>query len=260
MLEEDLQKFWDAEKFATSWIISSGYLEDTLARIKSFAAKIMDAGQLPIDNNPDFFICKKEDTKSITISQVRSLQDFLSTTPAVSSYKFGIIMEADLMNNNSQNCCLKILEEPPRNTFLFLLSSEPSNLKATIKSRCHKLYLKDESRGQAPASYNEFIDKISNLNSSQKINYLKGIALKAKESEWEEFCNNSVHLMSSLNKHILDSNYKISNEEALYLESRRFIKKDIESRLEKVQKLVKDEKDFDLDKKHMGILILECLG
>jgi hypothetical protein len=31
------------------------------------------------------------------------------------------------------------------------------------------------------------------------------------------------------------------------------------SKLEKVQKLIKDADDFDLDKRHIGILITECL-
>lgn len=259
MLKEKLEQFWESGKFATSWIISSNNISGTLSNIKSFAEKVMKAGKLPIDNNPDFYILSKEDTKSITVSQVRNLQDFLSTTPAVSEYKFGIIMEAELMNNNSQNCCLKILEEPPKNTFLFLLTSESSNLKATIKSRCHKLNLAKNNLDEISESYNDFINKISTSNISQKINYLKSISLKAKESDWEDFCKNSLRLILSLNKHSLDPNYKLSSQEESFLKLRRSLQNNLHKRLEKIKNLIDDEKKFDLDKKHVGILILECL-
>lgn len=259
MLEDKLQTFWKSGKFATSWIISSHDLEASLIQIKNFAQTIMNAGNLPIANNPDFLTVQKEETKSITISQVRELQSFLSTTKAVSDYKFAVIMEADLMNNNSQNCCLKILEEPPKNTFLFLLSKEPTNLSATIKSRCHKLNLNNGSLERKDDSYSEFIDKISTSNTNKKISYLKDISTKAKESDWEAFCKNSLNLILSLHKHNLDPNFNLNNEESRYLESRGFLKKNLGQRVEKVQTLIRDEEKFDLDKKHIGILILECL-
>ena len=259
MLEDKLHSFWKSGKFATSWIISSDNLDVSLTEIKNFARSVMNAGNLPIDNNPDFFKVQREDTKSITIDLIRNLQDFLSTTPAVSEYKFGIIMEANLMHNNASNCCLKILEEPPKNTFLFLLTDEPANLMATIKSRCHKLYLRQDNLISAGISYEKFIKEISAFNTDKKINYLKTISTKTKESQWEEFCKNSVHLILNLHKHNLDQNIPLSEGEYSYLNSRRSIRNNLGERPERVQRLVKDEQEFDLDKKHVGILILECL-
>lgn len=260
MLKEKLSQFWKSGKFATSWIVSSSNLENSLKHIKNFANEIMNVGNLPIDNNPDFFTVRQGDTKHITVDLIRDLQDFLSTTPAVSDYKFAVIMDADLMNHNSSNCCLKILEEPPKNTFLFLLTSEPTNLSATIKSRCHKLYLNYDNSTQITESYNEFIEIISKSNISQKISYLKGISLKAKEKQWAEFCKNSMHLILSLYKHNLDPQIKLSDEEYSYINAREFLKKDLDKRVEKVRNLIQDEQQFDLDKKHIGILILECLS
>ena len=89
--------------------------------------------------------------------------------------------------------------------------------------------------------------------------YLKDISPKAKAHDWEEFCKNSMNLLLSLHKHNLDPNFSLSNEESKYLESRRFLKKDLGKRVEKMQNLIRDEEQFDLDKKHVGILMLECL-
>lgn len=259
MLEKKLQEFWDVNKFATSWIISSSNLDDALESIKSFAHNIMQVGNLPIDNNPDFHIVKKEDTKSITIDQVRKLQDFLSTTPAVCDYKFAVIFEADLMNNNASNCCLKILEEPPRNTYLFLLSNEPTNLSATIKSRCHKLHVDYENLHGVNDSYNDFIEKLSKPNISQKMTYLKDISAKQNLSDWESFCQNSMHLLLQIQKNKLDSNIKLTPLESDYLNRTNLSNIDLDNRIEKVKNMVRDSNQFELDKKHMGLLILECL-
>jgi hypothetical protein len=39
MLDEKLQEFWDAKKFATSWIISSNNLEESLEANQKFCSK-----------------------------------------------------------------------------------------------------------------------------------------------------------------------------------------------------------------------------
>jgi len=47
-----------------------------------------------------------------------------------------ILSGVDVMNKESANAMLKTLEEPPANTFLFLLSDRPQAVLPTIASRC----------------------------------------------------------------------------------------------------------------------------
>ena len=49
--------------------------------------------------------------------------------------KVFIIDEAELLDANSQNAMLKTLEEPPPQTYIFLITSQPDRLLATIRSR-----------------------------------------------------------------------------------------------------------------------------
>ena len=104
-----------------------------------------------LENNthPNISILKKEfDEKSkkiknfITIDQIRKLNQFSRETSINNTIpKFILIDSADDLNNNAANALLKILEEPKKNTFFFLLSHQPSVLLATIKSRCFKINL-----------------------------------------------------------------------------------------------------------------------
>jgi DNA polymerase-3 subunit delta' len=112
MLQNILQEFWDANKFATSWIIGTNNPDKTLQNIKEFVEVVIDVKGLSIDNNPDFKLVERKDTKYIAVDQIRELQQFLYTTSTVGEYKFAVINEAQLMNNNAANSCLKILEEP----------------------------------------------------------------------------------------------------------------------------------------------------
>ena len=61
------------------------------------------------------------------------------------SYKGGnrviIIRDAENMTVQAQNSLLKILEEPPRNTYFLLTSSHPEQLLTTVKSRCREIKL-----------------------------------------------------------------------------------------------------------------------
>lgn len=51
--------------------------------------------------------------------------------------KVFIIDEAELLDDVGQNALLKTLEEPPAQTWFFLIASQPDELLPTIRSRCH---------------------------------------------------------------------------------------------------------------------------
>ncbi|MCY3769134.1 MAG: DNA polymerase III subunit delta' [Gammaproteobacteria bacterium] len=72
----------------------------------------------------------------INIDQVRLLIERFSTFSHISGTKVALIHPADRMNMNTANALLKLLEEPPDNSVLILVTSEPGRLPATIRSRC----------------------------------------------------------------------------------------------------------------------------
>ncbi len=52
-----------------------------------------------------------------------------------------VIANAENMTVQAQNCLLKILEEPPQNTYFFITSAHPELLLTTVKSRCRPVKL-----------------------------------------------------------------------------------------------------------------------
>ncbi|MBN2482201.1 MAG: DNA polymerase III subunit delta [Bacteroidales bacterium] len=56
-----------------------------------------------------------------------------------SDYKTVIIWQADRMHDQAANKLLKLIEEPPPNTFFILVSEKPEQILPTIRSRCMNL-------------------------------------------------------------------------------------------------------------------------
>lgn len=57
-------------------------------------------------------------------------------TAALGHGKVFIIDEAELLAADGQNAMLKTLEEPPPQTYIFLITNQPDKLLATLRSRC----------------------------------------------------------------------------------------------------------------------------
>ncbi len=75
----------------------------------------------------------------ITVDEARKLRNFFALSAADGGRRGVIVDTADEMNPNAANALLKLLEEPPELTTLFLISHQPSRLLPTIRSRCREL-------------------------------------------------------------------------------------------------------------------------
>jgi len=81
-------------------------------------------------------------SQQIRIDDVRQAIDFAHMTSSEGGYKVIIVDGAELMNRASENAFLKILEEPPADTIILMVSHNPGRLLPTTRSRCRKLSLK----------------------------------------------------------------------------------------------------------------------
>ncbi len=78
----------------------------------------------------------------IIVADVRSVGSFLHMTPAEGGWRVVVVDSADEMNRNAANALLKVLEEPPAQALLLLVSHNPGKVPATIRSRCRRLTLR----------------------------------------------------------------------------------------------------------------------
>src|SRR5262249_55878738 len=78
----------------------------------------------------------------LSVDEVRKLAGFFGMTSGAGGWRVPIVDTADDMNPNAANALLKMLEEPPANAMLLLLSNAPGRLLPTIRSRCQRLQLR----------------------------------------------------------------------------------------------------------------------
>jgi len=99
-------------------------------------------GERQIASHPDFLIISG--INSIGIEQIRDLEKRLALKPYKAKIKIAIINEAEKLTLPAQNALLKILEEPPENSLIILVTPKKDLLLATIVSRCKIIRINGE--------------------------------------------------------------------------------------------------------------------
>ncbi len=92
-------------------------------------------------------LSKSKDKATIGVNEVRYFREDMFLSATESDYKIYIINDAEKMTPNAQNALLKVLEEPPSNVIIFLLSASDDAILTTIKSRTQYISMQrfDES-------------------------------------------------------------------------------------------------------------------
>ena len=122
-------------------------------------------------SNPNFnLIDVEEGKKNIDINQIRDLISNLNKSSFNESPRFVLIDNINLLNLNSVNALLKVIEEPNDNINFILINSNKRVL-ATLKSRCINFKI-SLSQNQVIEIANKIIDQdIYDLINKELINY-----------------------------------------------------------------------------------------
>lgn len=80
--------------------------------------------------------------QDIPVDDVRRLKSFFNYSAVDGGRRVVIVDAADDLNTAAANAILKVLEEPPKDTVLILVSHAPSRLLPTIRSRCRSISLR----------------------------------------------------------------------------------------------------------------------
>ena len=129
----------DENKLSHAFLVESNNYEDVMNSVfKLFLEKKMIFNIDDIENNISVRILRPIDNL-IDKDQILNLQEFLSTMSFDGYYKLFFILNAGLMNEQSVNKLLKVLEEPNEKVVGFLISDNSSELLPTLISRCQVL-------------------------------------------------------------------------------------------------------------------------
>jgi DNA polymerase-3 subunit gamma/tau len=83
------------------------------------------------------FTAAKKNT-TVTISQVRALEHWSGQTSMGDGKRFIILEAMEMTNSSARNSLLKMLEEPAKDTYYFLISEYPNRIIQTILSRVRR--------------------------------------------------------------------------------------------------------------------------
>ncbi|QJC28950.1 DNA polymerase III subunit delta' C-terminal domain-containing protein [Enterobacteriaceae endosymbiont of Plateumaris rustica] len=127
-------------------------------------------------NHPDLYIIKKNyDNISINIDTIRNIINNISNNSYYSQGKIIWLPYAKQLNNSSSNAILKILEEPPKNTWFFMQCYHKNDLLPTIYSRCQIWYIHPPSENDGlywlKKKLNNFYEKKTILAALRICNY-----------------------------------------------------------------------------------------
>ena len=134
-----LSNIIDENKLSHAFLVESNNYEDVMNSVfKLFLQKKMIFNIDDIENNISVRILRPIDNL-IDKDQILNLQEFLSTMSFDGYYKLFFILNAGLMNEQSVNKLLKVLEEPNEKVVGFLISDNANELLPTLISRCQVL-------------------------------------------------------------------------------------------------------------------------
>ena len=150
------------------------------------------------------------DKKFIDINQIRKLISNLNKSSFNNKPRFVLIDNIDLLNVNSINALLKILEEPNHNVH-FILINNNKKILSTLLSRCinYKINLTNK---ECLEISNQLLDnKLENLINNELINYYStpgNIYYLSKFAEQYNYDLSNLDLRSFLKIIIKENHYK----------------------------------------------------
>jgi DNA polymerase-3 subunit delta' len=139
------------ESFA-AWLSAAVLCEKSVDGALEVCGSCASCALIKAGSHPDLhWIAPEEDKTQLSVDQVRAACEKLSKTSFRQGYKVAIIEPAHQMTPGAANSVLKTLEEPSKGSLLVLLTSRPSGLLPTVRSRCQKLTITRPSTAEAMA-------------------------------------------------------------------------------------------------------------
>lgn len=179
----------DENKLSHAFLVESNNYEDVMNSVfKLFLEKKLIFNIDDIENNISVRILRPIDNL-IDKDQILNLQEFLSTMSFDGYYKLFFILNAGLMNEQSVNKLLKVLEEPNEKVVGFLISDNSNELFPTLISRCQVL------KNDIDASNVEVDEDIfNNLCKFKNFNFEDYIKFKVVVSKLDKIVINNLFL------------------------------------------------------------------
>lgn len=255
MITETLSNHYNINKLHNSYLINTDDIEKSFTQLNEFIQNRLLKGNIEVD-----YICiKKIDNKvkNISVDQIRDMQKFLYKTSVISGKKIAVIHGADQMNINAANSCLKILEDTPKNTYIFLLSEHASNILPTIRSRCAKINVHHQIKQNDFVKEQYIIPLLINTPINEKLKFIAEFASKDRDL-WQEFASNIEILIVKLCKKSSGINIELSEyEKKLLAQFKIQSPKYLNDKYDQIKKIINETIIFDLDLRASSTILID---
>jgi len=258
MIEKYLEDHSKIGRLHSSYLINTDDAVRALVEIESFLQRnILDNSNLT--NSPDYSCVRRADskTKNIAVDQIRALQSFLNKTSVITGQKVGVIYAADEMNLNSSNSCLKLLEEPPLNTHLFLITENASSIIPTIRSRCAKInhYYHLDSANSINDEYIKPVLKSADIK--ERLDFIKKFAAKDRDL-WSDFSRSIEEIVAKFGRNAVGMRVDLTAIElALLNQLKSASPVYIQRKYTEIKEIIDNTNKFDLDLRSSVVLLLD---
>jgi DNA polymerase-3 subunit delta' len=132
-------------------------------------------------NHPDNITLLPREGKTISVDQIRQAKARLALKARQSRFKTVTISPAEGMSLSAANSLLKVLEEPPGETVIILISSAFSQLPITIRSRCQQLWFTPPQQQEARIWLQQQLSSPRDLDLISLLALVGGAPLRALE-------------------------------------------------------------------------------
>ncbi|MGH8671402.1 MAG: DNA polymerase III subunit delta' [Burkholderiales bacterium] len=114
------------------WFAQATHPDFRLITSEAESVKTMEATEEGAESSQ-----QRKASNQILIDPIRELGMLFQLSTQRGGMRVIIIQPAEVMNASAANALLKVLEEPPADTLLILVSDQRQRLLPTIQSRCH---------------------------------------------------------------------------------------------------------------------------
>ncbi len=182
---------------------------------------------------------KGDDFKSVKIEDIRNLKTQISQSTISNNDRFIILDDVEIFNQNSLNAMLKIIEEPSKKNYFFLINNKSKPLLDTIKSRALEikiilnekmrleiideliklfkleLILDPKTSGLSPGNFIKFNYLCKEYDLSLSNNFIENLSLLLnlyKKNKDILFINLAFFIVDYYCKHLMDNNVLKNNQ------------------------------------------------
>jgi DNA polymerase III subunit delta' len=159
-----LERAFQQGRLGHAYLISGPVHSHKRKLAAAMTARLLECAEEEAESHPDMHTAMPESkSRRIVVDQIREMEHAMHQKPLRGRRKVAVIYDADRLQPQAANAFLKTLEEPPPESHVFLVSSQPEMLLDTILSRCIDVPLRSTVQKELSAVEQNLLDALGKL-------------------------------------------------------------------------------------------------